>query len=702
MDEIFNPSLILSLGPLSKKALLYTKKHLSNAPTVFLDLIDFYEVQAIDLVSKDIQEIIDTRLLSAKSLNKLLDMGYKVRNENISYVRLNLYIFWEASEGAEAVLEVIKLLNNLNYGNIDNSQHSGVCLFVIPIFDKKWTDKENNNALAYEELIKLKDYLSLTESMLRLDSKIYLLHSITNDGTRIPKEELIYISSILVYLNVIPSKEPPLSSYIKRVLMHEGSYKIGTIGISSLMVFKDKIEDGFSSFLCRNIINHALEYENIQGFQSCKFIDILNLHSETKAIMEKIDCIDEEGKLKLVSSNMEEIALGKDISKYPELMKNWRDRMQLNYVTELREKLKYEAEKDNKIKAIDEELKAVYEKNSLKEGLNYLNSVLNHIDKDFFKNKEAREDDVKKVENKLKKQVESCTDYTHYIIKGALLLAALSIILIGFIIPYTSGGLRISSIIALVIIGFTLGFLYYKYNLKKLHSLTCDYKAEVLKVEGRLLNSYAENLIIQQHERLKVYVLEKKNEFLKIMEALERVKSSLNKDALEEEELLGSLVEELLDYEDKQRLYANTNQNFKELYGAFINKLGGIEAMGEENIKDKLLEFSSFAAKPLGNLDFNEYFKLKYKDQSSTEITKWLNRALVKANYLLQFIKTNLEEEHLLIVASPEIIKLLNRSEDIEQNRFKYSSIASSHINTNCIAVVRICLGIDLDNIISF
>lgn len=704
MDEIFNPSLIISLGPSSKKALLYTKKLLSNAPPAFLDLIDFYEALDIDTISKDVQEIIDTKLLSAKAVNKLVDMGYKVRSENVSYVRINIYILWEANESATPVLEVVKLLSELNYGNIDNSQHSGVTLFVIPIFEKEWTIKENNNTGAFEELIKLKNYLSLSENMLRLDSKIFLLHSITNDGTRIPKEELIYISAIMVYLNTIPTKEPPLSSYIKRVLMHEGSYKVGTIGISSLMTFKDSLNEGFSMFLAGNIIKHALEYENVEGFQHYNFKEKINLQNETKAIMEELCCIDDEMKLKLLDSKMEEVAISKNILDYPKLLKNWKDKVELNYVTELKERIKKEAQKhkDNIIKSIAEELKEISEKLSLKEGLNYLNSALSHIDKDIIRSKVSKEDRLIALDKKLKKQVESCTDLTHYILKGVLLVAVLSIILIGFVIPNFSGALRIAIIIAFVVIGFILAFLDYKYNLKKLHSIIYEYKVEVLKLQGRLLNSFAENSILEEREEVKTYIIEKKKELLSIMEALEIIKNNLKPKALEEEEYLGNLVVELLDSEDRHKLYEESFQNFKELYTAFADKLGSYKAMGEDTLKKQLLEFSSSAAKCLGDLDFNEYFRFKNKEQCEAELTKWISKGLVKARYLLQYIKSNLEEEHLFLIASPEVLKLLRQSEANKLNSLKYSCIASEHINTNCIAIVRMCLGIDFDNIISF
>jgi hypothetical protein len=703
MDEIFNPSLIISLGPSSKKALLYTKKLLSNVPAAFLDLIDFYDVQDVSAVSKDIQEVIDTKLLSAKALNKLVDMGYKVRNENISYVRLNLYILWEVYESSASVLEVVKLLSNLNYGNIDNSQHSGVCLFVIPIFDKEWSNKEKNDTGAIEELIELKDYLCRTENMLKLDSKVFLLHSISNDGTRIPKEELRYISAIIVYSNLIPSKEPPLSSYIKRVLMHEGNYKIGTIGISSLMIFKDRLQSGFSLFLAGNIIKHALEYENITSLQEYKAISLINLHNETKAIMEKLSCVDNEGKLKLLNSKMGETALSKNILEYLELMKSWKEKIELSYVTELKEKVKNEARKgkDNIIKNIDEEIKEVSSKFSLKEGLNYLNSVLDHLNKDILKNKEYKEDRLITLNIKLQKQAKGCSNFTNYLIKGVLLVVILSIISIFFIVPHISGPLRIVIIIVFVLIGFALTFLDYKYNFKKLKLLIDEYKNEVLTTAGGLIKNYTENLILEEHEKLKLYILEQKTIVLSAMEALEIIKGGLYPLAFEEE-FLGNLAIELLDSEDRFRLYVEKSQDFKKLYSVFIDKLGTYKDMGQENLKEKLLEFSSYTAKCLGDLDIYEYFKFKYKENSAAELSKWISKALVKARYLLQYVTTNLEEEHLFFVTSPGVLKLLKLPKENKFNNLKYSLIDSEHINTNCIAIVRICLGIDFDNIISF
>lgn len=709
MDEIFTPSLLIAAGTSSNKTLLHVKTLLSGLPQEFLDLVDFYETQDILSASRDIQKIVDDRLLSARALNKLVDMGYKVRDESIGFVRLNLYIFWELKEEGAAILELVRQLSMLNYGNIDPSQHSGVSMFIIPILEKHWTLEAGEGSEGIHELRELKAFLSQRENMLRMDSKIYLLHSITKDGTRISKEELQQISALAAYLNIIPTKEPPLSGYNRRVLMHEGGYKLGTLGITALMLSKDRLRDDLKVYLAGKVINHAVVHVNegdAENYDS-KTYEIISLDEQCRVVRSQLGCVDGEGGLKLSQNAQEELQLSHDLAGYSELVKTWSNKIDSKQLPELKEKIAEEAREtvEEEIKACDRKLEEIISSSSLKDGVNYLDAVLQGIKDHSLKVSRAQSDNLLEMENKLALKIKSCTSISHIIMRAILLSALLSLILIGLIIPNTNGDKRFEGMAIFILASAAATFLDYEYRVSKLKKFVGEYKKEFLTARGAMLNSYIEACVLKERERLSTFILEKKREINTAIYILGGIEREINEKYKAEVSALGNISTELFrigEGDFKYREIAAAEIDVSEIYRRFIEKLGGYKTIAteeaRETVKEKLLYVLDSAVK-LEDNELYDYFQLKYKGNSTAELHKWMNTALVKSKSLLQYVDVNLEE-HLTFIASSHFSKLLKLSEGDNVNKLSLSFTAPDHLRLSCMAVVRVTLGLELENII--
>ncbi|MDP4089094.1 MAG: hypothetical protein Q8930_07470 [Bacillota bacterium] len=257
MNDIFNPSLIISLGLSAKKALTLSEKFLSCLPQYLKNVIRFYDIEEFTKAGDELQEIIDNRLLSAKYLNILVDMGYKVRTLTTAPVKLNIYLLWDVYNSPISGYEIIKVLTALNYGNVDKELHTGATILIIPILDREWRFKDKAALEAISQLKETIAHMSQQETLLAIDSKVYMLHSVSGDGSRILIEELEYICAILIYLTVVPSGDPPLMHYNRKLIKEEGKYKIGTVGINSLAFLKDKLIDNLAENLAMDILDFA-------------------------------------------------------------------------------------------------------------------------------------------------------------------------------------------------------------------------------------------------------------------------------------------------------------------------------------------------------------------------------------------------------------------------------------------------------------
>jgi hypothetical protein len=701
MDEVFNPSLLISLGPSASKALEFSKQLLSSIPEHFQRVIEYYEVQDIKEISKDIQSIVDTKLLAAKNLNKLLDFGYKVRSENITSVKINLYLLWDVYNSELSAYEVINCLSKLNYGNIDKNQHSGVCLFIIPILEKEWLLEESGNTRAAKMLKKVIEYISNKENMLGLDSKAYILHCVANDGTRIPREELEYISALIVYLNVLPSKDPPLSHFNKRLLMHEGEYKVGTIGITSLTVFKDRLLEEFSKYLSADILKHAAEYESGISFENYKVFSLLNYEREKKLLVNGLNVTEEEGNFKLGDSGRFDIKLPKDKSSYPAVFKNWEEYIGNRCLTELKEKVDINVQKNTEdIAAIIEgDLKEILAKYSLKDGVNYLNALENKIKEQKPSKKSSINKDTSSLNKELQKYINNCPNLIGFAVKSIILFTFLTYSMINLIFPQFKGLYWPALLVVLLIIFVPLSYLDYQYNFKKLSKFIQKYKDSIFKRSGSLLSLYVEKTIFSGHKNILYFIAEKRAALIRCINNVKEAKSHITPLKAESDEFLGNLITDLLSFEDRHRFYLEKTPYIPQMYTSFSEEVQCFVELSEEDIRNKVFEFSLKASPVFVDLDFYEYLLFKYKENVTQELSKWVDKSVVKAKYLLQYINKSLQEEHSLFITSPEVYKI---SRDIVSSKLSHSNISiidGEDIHTNCISIIRLCLGVDFNNI---
>lgn len=286
MNDIFTPSLILSLGPSAKKALTLSGKFLSCLPNYFRNVIKAYDIQDESKAKEDIQDIIDNNLLCARYLNILVDMGFKVRTQNTSTVRLNIYLLWDVYNSDISGYDMVKLITKLNFGNLDTELHTGVTLLVIPMLDKEWKLDDKTAGEAVTQLKNTLEHITNQEIMLSIDSKMYMLHMVSNDGSRIRMDELQYVCSLLIYLSVVPSEDPPLLHYNRRLLKEELRYKIGSIGIASMTLLTDKLTEDYSKMLAADILRYGLKDHSEEKLLMHKSFEGLSYENQKNKLME--------------------------------------------------------------------------------------------------------------------------------------------------------------------------------------------------------------------------------------------------------------------------------------------------------------------------------------------------------------------------------------------------------------------------------
>jgi hypothetical protein len=687
MDEIFNPSLLISLGPSSKKALDFSKKLLSYLPSHFLNLIDYYDIQDIAKLSKDLQEIIDTKLLCAKYLNNLVDLGYKVRSQNTNSVKLNLYLFWDVYNADQSCYEVVKEIYELNYGNIDKDQHSGASLFIIPIMEKEWGLEESRveSVQSLEEVI---NFISQEEKLLVLDSKVFLLHCISNDGTRIPKRELEYICGTLTYLNVLPSKDPPLSHFNPRILMNEAAYKVGTIGITSLTVFKEQLLDEFSKYMAVDILNFASVHEEEESYRNYKAFGLLEYES--------IDISEEEGRFL--------IKLPKDIEQYPEVFKKWEEQVEQYCTNEVDKIIDIKTKKNtNNIMAnIEEDLRDIVLRGGFKGALNYIDVLQGEIHKQKYTNKSAVKLDTSKLNAEMKWRVDNNPNTIGYIIKCVILAAFLLYSIINLTFSLLTLELRIILIVAFFTVFSISAYLDYKFSLKNLNSFIEAYKEAILKNGRNLTNSFIHKSRIEGLETISNYLEERKQTFISCISNAQKLVKTLNPLAPKEEEELGNLITDLLSFKDRYLFYKEKCPRTEETFRGFSKSLGGIEEFASDTLLEKISNYTRDISLEYVNLDFFEYAKFKYKEKFNDELNRWIDKGIVKSKYLLQYINNEMLEEHSIFITSPEVLRAVKGISSGKLANFEVSVIEGEDVHANCISIIRLCLGVDLNNITPF
>jgi hypothetical protein len=701
MNEIFNPSLVISLGPSGRKALEFSKKLLSYLPKHFLDVIDYYSVEETEGISKDLQEIIDSKLLSAKYLNKLMDLGYKVRTENISSVRINLYLLWDVYNSDFSADEIVRTLSTLNYGNTDKDMHSGVTIFIIPIMEKEWLLEEAEGRASIEELKQIINFISEKDNILFLDSKVYVLHCVSNDGTRVSIEELQYIGGLLSYLNIIPSEDPPLSHFKKRILMEERKYKVGTIGITTLMVFKDKLLEDFSKYMAVDILKYASRQESGECFEGYLSYHQINYNSQRSILSNDINLIKENDYYILNSVDKFEDIIANDVLSYPKTTKELEQFIDRQYLPDMKETIDnnsniYLAElKEN----IEDDLKRIALKFSLKDSLKYLNTLKEKAAEDISINKTKINVDTDGLNVKLEEKVNNVPNLEGYILKCAILAAFFLYSLINIVFPVF---FIIPCIVIVVILyGVFLTFVYidYCYVHKQLKRFLEMYKKEILKKYGELINLYIEDKIADNQNSMQDYLSQR----IKIIESciLHCVKTSKEVTPIieMEEEGYGNLITNLLDSRDRHNFYIEKSPRVCDLYRKFVGELSSFEEFQKENLKGRIIEFSLKTSDSYVDLDFYEYLKFKYKQKSIDELSHWLDKGTIKSTYLLQYINNDSLEEYSLFITSPEV-NIVTKDMNLRNLAdYEPSIVDGANVCINTISLIKVCLGIDFESI---
>ena len=702
MNETFNPSLIISLGPSGRKALDFSKKLLSYLPKFFLDVIDYYDIGKLEDMVSDIQEIIDSKLLSVKYLNKLVDIGYKVRNESISSVKINLYLFWDVYSCRHSACDVVKALTQLSFGNIDKDQHSGVSLYIMPLMEKEWLLEETETLNSIDKLKQIINFVSEKENMLNLDSKVYVLHCISNDGTRIPMTELEYIAGIITYLNVLPSEDPPLSHYNRRLLKDEGNYKVGTIGITSLTVFKDKLLEDFSRYMAIDLLKYASQYDSGENFSNNTAFYLMNYDTQKKVLSRNVNIVEEKGYYKLSDIEKFRVVLPKEVSSYPKVYKNWEEFLESQCLTEMKEIIDgnskaYSVEIKEKI---EEDLKHITLNYSLKEAVEYLNKLKEETSKVKPNNKSSIDIDTSTLSKELKSKVDNYPNLIGYMIKCIILSVFFLYSMINLVFPVLSPILSLLIFAVFYGLFFIVACLDYWSMQKQLQAILKKYKEVIFKRNGSLVNLYIEKVISNNQRIIKEYLAERVRVLENCIRRCEEVsKEIVPKAEKDEEERIGNLITNLLDFKDRQGFYKEKAPRAFDIYRKFLAEIVDFEEFQKDSLKERLLEFSSKNSPTYVELDFFEYMKFKYKEKVNEELSRWIEKGIVKSKYLLQYVDNDLIEEHSLFITSPEIYRVTKSMKLNNLTGFEVSVTEGRDVYTNCISLVRLCLGVDFEGI---
>ncbi|GFP76556.1 hypothetical protein [Clostridium fungisolvens] len=703
MNEVFNPSLVISAGPSGKKALDFLNNMLLETPAHFLNLIECCDVESIEDIKSELQEVVDNKLLSAKNLNKLVDLGYKVRNENIEGVKINIYVLWDMYSTEISASELIELIYDLNYGNVDKSQYSGVSLYIIPIAHKEWAYNEEEKLRGVNNLSTIVKLITKQENMINIDSKIYLLHSISKDGTRISKEELEYISSHLIYLNILPSKQPPLAYFNQRILMHEGDFKIGTIGISALSVRKDKILKEFSGYLAFDLMERAISFEKYIDYSPYDSFRNIKSNVHINELKNGVPLIDgDEPTLKL--NEAIEVNLTDNIWEYPRIMKNWEGVFEQKYLGEIKKKIDKSSIEivDRAKEAINRDLNEVSLGYSLKQGENFLLDLLKNAEEQSTGYGTKAPKDISYLNETLKKKVYNYPNYIGFIVKIVILITFLLYSSNNLVFPYFNLVMRIIYIILLIGLISSLTWLDYKYKVKKFNDFINTYIDEVYKSSGILVKQYMENKLAEVQKSIIDYINERIVEVDEGIENCKKVKSDIlaitQCSNLDDENLITSL----LDFKDRRRFYETQSKDLGSIYSGLAAKLSDLKQFREKLIKETIEEYALEASKSYVALDFYEFLKFKYGENLNEGISSWIDKGVIKSKELLQYNNSRELEKHGIFVATKGFVEATKDVLNSKLSGYEISTIDGKDIFIDSISIVKLTLGVELSSITPF
>ena len=711
MSKLFSPTLVISVGPSAKKALNNLDDMIKNVPSYLKEVIELQDVEEVDSAKDIIQRSIDEKLLLAKNINKLIDMGYKIRTENTANIKINMYIFWDVYGVDFPIIDLVKKIFEINYCVVDKRKHSGLTLIILPILDMEWKYRDSKIIKSKEEISELIKYLGIQDNMININSKVFLMHPVSNDGLRTPKYELEYVCAVLTYLSILPSKNPPLINYSKRLLKHEGDYKVGTIGVSTLTIFKDKIKEQFTAYLINDLIDYSINYESkneLSSYVSNSIIEgnyIVNILSEGVSIGDKDNiklALDKEFMLNPIDKTLLEI----DVEKIAQHIESWEDTVKVKYVQSIEEKISFRLEKlkEEAKEKIKRDLDSVINFTSLREGKRFLKILRDRID--ILTVQYSAKEIYKPVIDigTISKKVEGLPNNIGYWIK---ILCFMLFYLYGFFeiskrIGYLSNTAKII-ICSLSIIAF-LGIAYFTLR-KKYNSLIKQikiYEEEVCKREGSIINKYISDNIVKYYDFLIEFIKEEIQEVDEAIDKCRSIKVNIEKFKEIEDTAYGNLVTDLFDHRDRRKFYEYYKEDIPDIYLNLIKEIGGYKKLNNDLIVEKLRKFSDNIANSYTNLDFYEYVKFKWANDRTEGIRQWIGNGLIKSKELLQFNQDDNLEQYKIFIGSKEFI---DGEKDILINslsNYDIITIDGKDIYTNCISIIKVSLGINIETITPF
>ena len=711
MSKLFSPTLVISVGPSAKKALNNLDDMIKNVPSYLKEVIELQDVEEVDSAKDIIQRSIDEKLLLAKNINKLIDMGYKIRTENTANIKINMYIFWDVYGVDFPIIDLVKKIFEINYCVVDKRKHSGLTLIILPILDMEWKYRDSKIIKSKEEISELIKYLGIQDNMININSKVFLMHPVSNDGLRTPKYELEYVCAVLTYLSILPSKNPPLINYSKRLLKHEGDYKVGTIGVSTLTIFKEKIKEQFTAYLINDLIDYSINYESkneLSSYVSNSIIEgnyIINILSEGVSIGEKDNiklALDKEFMLNPIDKTLLEI----DVEKIAQHIESWEDTVKVKYVQSIEEKISFRLEKlkEEAKEKIKRDLDSVINFTSLREGKRFLKILRDRID--ILTVQYSAKEIYKPVIDigTISKKVEGLPNNIGYWIK---ILCFMLFYLYGFFeiskkMGYLSNNIKII-ICSLSIIAF-LGIAYFTLR-KKYNSLIKHikkYEEEVCKREGSIINKYISDNIVKYYDFLIEFIKEEIQEVDEAIDKCRSIKVNIEKFKEIDDTAYGNLVTDLFDYRDRRKFYEYYKEDIPDIYLNLIKEIGGYKKLNNDLIVEKLRKFSDNIANSYTNLDFYEYVKFKWANDRTEGIRQWIGNGLIKSKELLQFNQDDNLEQYKIFIGSKEFI---DGEKDILINslsNYDIITIDGKDIYTNCISIIKVSLGINIETITPF
>lgn len=711
MNEVFTPSIVISIGPSAKKALDFLNNMLIDIPEYLKKLIEICNIEDMENIEEYLQEVIDSKILSANNINRLVDLGYKIRTENTSSIKVNIYLFWDIYSIDFPIKNLIECLFKVNYCVVDKTKHSGVSLFVFPMLDKEWKYNQESSLKKIDTLKEVVNYLGSQDNMINIDSKVYITHTISNDGLRVSKVELEYILAIITYLTILPSEEPLLKVYNKRLLKYEGNFKVGTIGISTLTIFKDKIKEEFSAYLLNDLITHAISYEesiNYMDYSSSNLLNGNNIKNIISENMPIIECtnnklvVPDKYKIKI----KEEKIWNRNPQKYPLDLESAEDILKRDYIRKIKEDIDKNKEFiiNKTLEEIDNNLISIIKNYSLKCGKTFLENMLDKIDKEsvnfIYK-------DIKGTQN-LKKELKKKTDNYHsfigYIFKVILiaLFCLYSSINIIKIIPNINIWVKASIIILLIVSILFVAALEYLSDEKTLLRLIDNYIERIYINQGELLRKYLGKSITEYYDYIREYIKKKNEEVDEFISNISNIKVDIDKFKQRKDEDVEILITDLFNFNDRKRFYEANKGDIPAIYSRFIGEIEVIDKLKSINIRNQVNKFSEEITDEYVNIDFYDYAKVKWEENLEKEVSKWIDKALIKSKELLQYNKEDELEEHKLFVGSGNFI---NATKDIirrKLDKYTLTSIRGKDIYTNCISIVNLTLGIGLNKITPF